>query len=37
MPPTAGVSSTTITSAIAAPYRTSGFARSSLMSAYFVP
>ena len=37
MPPTAGVRSMTISSAIAAPYRTSGLSRSSLIPVYFVP
>ena len=37
MPPTAGVRRTTISRAIAAPYRTSGLARSSSIRAYFVP
>ena len=39
IPPTAGVRSTTITNAISAPQRTSGFERSSsnTIAAYFVP
>ena len=37
MPPTAGVRRMTISSAIAAPYRTSGLSRSSLIPVYFVP